>query len=119
MNKEIKHLTVEQIINIRNKIVLEFDNPQGILNLSNLEYTVSRSEQYQTKADGLFWKATIVLESIVNTHPFIDGNKRTGFECCKTFLEMNGFEIRIDDDEIIRFLIDIATDKMSRRKIML
>jgi len=31
----------------------------------------------------LFWKVAVLMGSIVSAHPFIDGNKRTGFEVLK------------------------------------
>ena len=31
-------------------------------------------------------KAAAILESIVNNHPFIDGNKRTGYVLMRLFL---------------------------------
>ena len=37
------------------------------------------------------------LYGIVRNHPFIDGNKRTGFVALELFLQMNGQELRADD----------------------
>ena len=36
---------------------------------------------------------------IVRNHPFIDGNKRTGFVTCIAFLELNGLTFTAPQDE--------------------
>jgi len=40
-----------------------------------------------------FEKAAAVLESIIKNHPFVDGNKRTGFIACGALLLRDGYEL--------------------------
>lgn len=44
-------------------------------------------------------------------HIFHDGNKRTGMESCRLFLELNGFALRMDMD-IVTIALKIATHKI-------
>jgi death-on-curing protein len=38
---------------------------------------------------------------IVRNHPFIDGNKRTGFVAAATFLLLNGFDLDAPEQEVV------------------
>jgi death-on-curing protein len=55
-------------------------------------------------------KASVTMHSIVNFHPFIDGNKRMGLLATQEYLLLNGYFLNIPynaDD----FIIDIADVK--------
>ncbi|MFE7803721.1 type II toxin-antitoxin system death-on-curing family toxin [Streptomyces sp. NPDC057430] len=43
-------------------------------------------------------KAAALLQSLAFTRPFADGNKRTAWLACVTFLSLNGVELRPDAD---------------------
>lgn len=38
----------------------------------------------------VFLKAAALLDSLINNHPFVDGNKRTGITAAALFLQANG-----------------------------
>lgn len=59
----------------------------------------------------LFEKAAVLLESIVKNHPFIDGNKRTGYVSVIEFLEEHDFSLITNIDDIIDLLEGIAMSK--------
>lgn len=42
-------------------------------------------------------------------HPFVDGNKRTGYVLMEVLLRLEGFRITSTDDELYQFVIDIST----------
>ncbi len=58
--------------------------------------------------------AAAYLYHIVNNHPFIDGNKRAAMLACLTFLDINGYECSIDEEEWIILVLDIAQGKLSK-----
>ena len=45
---------------------------------------------------------------IARNHPFTDGNKRTSFVVCLTFLAVNGAELLVDDDANIATWLALA-----------
>jgi death-on-curing protein len=45
-------------------------------------------------------QAGAYLFHLVKDHPFIDGNKRVGAACCLVFLDLNGFELGPELDDI-------------------
>ncbi|WP_328900402.1 MULTISPECIES: type II toxin-antitoxin system death-on-curing family toxin [unclassified Streptomyces] len=54
-------------------------------------------------------KAAALLQSLAVNHPFFDGNKRTAWLSCVTFLAMNGVDLRPDIDAAERLVIAVAT----------
>jgi len=53
---------------------------------ANLDFAIYRTGRTR----GIDCKAAVLMKSIVQSHPFIDGNKRTAFLAAKTLLELNG-----------------------------
>ena len=54
------------------------------------------------------------LFSLVNNHPFVDGNKRTGHAAMEVFLVLNGFEIRASVDEQEQIVLQVASGELGR-----
>ena len=47
---------------------------------------------------------------VAKNHPFIDGNKRTGFILMAVFLEFNGYSFDAPEMEVILMMERLATD---------
>lgn len=62
----------------------------------------------------LFEIAAAYLFQIVQNHPFIDGNKRTGTAAALVFLDLNGIEMEIDDDELAEHVLGVAQGQFSK-----
>ena len=53
------------------------------------------------------------MQSIVKSHPFKDGNKRTGFISAKVLLEANGKEFdKIHEYTKVEFTLDVEAGKL-------
>ncbi|CAM5518826.1 Death-on-curing protein OS=Streptomyces cyaneofuscatus OX=66883 GN=G3I52_06380 PE=4 SV=1 [Streptomyces cyaneofuscatus] len=63
-------------------------------------------------------KAAALLQSLAVNHPFFDGNKRTAWLSCVTFLAMNGIDLRPDIDAAERLVIDVATGETDEVKVI-
>jgi death-on-curing protein len=61
-------------------------------------------------------KAAAVCFAIVQGHPFVDGNKRTGHAAMATFLLLNGSEIDASLDEQEQIMLALASGQMSRHQ---
>jgi death-on-curing protein len=66
----------------------------------------------------IFNKAALIAQRINVGHIFHDGNKRTGMEACRLFLEMNGYNMRIDQD-VVNVSLQIATHNIQFYEISL
>jgi death-on-curing protein len=56
----------------------------------------------------LFEMASAYLYHIVQNHPFLDGNKRTGAAAAIIFLAMNDIEIDADEDGLVALTLSVA-----------
>ena len=75
-------ISLEEVLKIHNILIEKFGGSPGIRNRELLESSIGRPfstfdsiDLYPTPID----KGAAIIESIVKNHPFIDGNKRTGF----------------------------------------
>jgi death-on-curing protein len=46
-------------------------------------------------------------------HPFIDGNKRTGFVAAELFLNLNGHELQATDADCVLTMLGVAAGEVS------
>jgi death-on-curing protein len=63
-------------------------------------------------------KAAALIESIVSNHPFVDGNKRTGYVLMRLLLMENGLDIKADQITKYDFVIRIASGEISHQQIV-
>ena len=54
----------------------------------------------------LIEETAALIESLVNNHPFVDGNKRTAVVCAEVFLDSNGYTLAVDAVEANRFILE-------------
>lgn len=58
-------------------------------------------------------KAAALLQSLARNHALVDGNKRTAWAACLTFLGINGHWISAPEDDRFDFVIAVATGAAS------
>lgn len=115
MGEALQVLTAAEIIEINRELTTQFDSRyvEEVDNLQNPDSLHYVLEAIQGSVFGvdlyptLFQKAAIICWNIITHHTFIDGNKRAGMEACRIFLELNGQEMRIDD-EVVDMALRIA-----------
>ncbi len=49
---------------------------------------------------------------IIRNHPFVDGNKRTGFLAAYVFLDLNGWELRAKEADAVAAVMALAAGEM-------
>ena len=95
------------------QILIEaFGGANGIRDLAALESALARP--FQTFDDTELHptplhKAAALIESILINHPFVDGNKRTGYVLMRIYLISNGPDIQATQGEKYDFVINIAS----------
>jgi death on curing protein len=53
-------------------------------------------------------KAAALTHSVVRDHPLVDGNKRLGWLTCVVFLDINGLQPDVSDEEAFELTMDVA-----------
>lgn len=66
---------------------------------------------------GVFTKAAVYTRTIIENHPFTDGNKRTAMLTAGVFFEKNGFRLVAREGEIEQFAVEIAQKKFDLEEI--
>ncbi|MCX6055156.1 MAG: type II toxin-antitoxin system death-on-curing family toxin [Chloroflexi bacterium] len=99
----MKYLTAEQVLFIHSRIVAETGGSHGVRELGLLESAVGRPQATFDDKDlyrDPFTKAAALMLSLINNHPFVDGNKRTGVTAAGLFLRINGMKLAVSQEEL-------------------
>jgi death-on-curing protein len=108
VSDERVYLTVAEVVAIHHHQIEEYGGEHGLLNQGALESAVFRPQTgYYNEVSE---EAAALLESLVNNHPFVDGNKRVGFAAAHTFLLMNGFDLTVSSKAGSDFIIKTIAD---------
>jgi death on curing protein len=104
-----RYLTVEEVFRLH---ALEVGADVGLRDQHLLEAAAERPQQSAFGDDAyadLASKAAALLDSLVRNHPFVDGNKRIGVLASFVFVELNGYTIDADNDEVVDTVLDLIT----------
>jgi len=97
------YLTVAEVIAIHHHQIEEYGGTHGVRDQGALESAVFRPQTGYY--NGLSEEAAALLESLVNNHAFLDGNKRVGFAAVHTFLLVNGFDLDLTSKAAFEFMM--------------
>ncbi|MDB5985364.1 MAG: type toxin-antitoxin system death-on-curing family toxin [Nevskia sp.] len=81
---------------IHDRLLAEHGGSSGVRDAGLLESALARPQQLHVYGDpmpDLADLAASLAYGIARNHPFVDGNKRTAYTCCETFLALNGAEL--------------------------
>ncbi len=118
---DLRLLDADEVLNIHYALIDDLKNRDepifafGPRNIDLLESSVFRTMtalgnegKYQT----VELAAAALLHSVVQNHPFHDGNKRTALISMAVFLDVNGYIITCDEKELFRLVILLAQHKL-------
>lgn len=101
----VQFLSLDEVLEIHTVLLERFGGPAGVRDLGLLESALyrPRSGYY---AD-LVEMAAALFESLVNNHPFVDGNKRVAFFATDVFLRLNGYRFQVEGKTAHAFLMNL------------
>lgn len=106
-------LTLEQVLRLHERSIEHFGGSQGIRDRGALESAIAQPEMGFSGVhvhESIYDKAAAYLFHVVKNHPFIDGNKRTGFGCAEVFLRLNGHPLLPEHRNALTDLVlDVAS----------
>jgi death-on-curing protein len=114
------YLTAEQILFVHYRLLSETGGEHGVRDIGLLESAVARPRatfDRQELYTDIFEKAAALMESLINNHPFVDGNKRTGIACTVLFLKQNGISFSAKNPELEKFTLRVASSKIGLSEI--
>ena len=109
-------LLPETILRIHDEQLAEHGGAEGI-DRDKFEAVIARPMQlsaYGDRTPDSFDLAAAYAAAIGCGHPFADGNKRTAWVRCETFLNLNGKAISIATDHGLELMVDLATGRISQ-----
>ncbi len=121
MDKTCRYLTKAEIIKINKEMITKFGGQHYLRNPESLTHMLEEVQGFlfgEELYPGLFNKASFLLERIICGHFFFDGNKRTGVEACKIFLELNGYRLILNYSDIIDKSKQISTNNIDRKSLI-
>ena len=96
--------TVAETIEAQQLLIEEFGGTHGLRDRGLLEAAVMRPQSGYY--DGLIDEAAALMESLVNNHAFLDGNKRISFVMTDALLRANGYFIDVEPSEAHKFITE-------------
>jgi death-on-curing protein len=113
-------LSPEEVLLIHSDQVDLYGGEPAVRDLNLLESAIA---QPQATFGGkflhgdLFDMAAAYLFHIVQNHPFVDGNKRTGAVAALAFLALNGTEVDAPKGGLYDLTLSVATGQTGKREI--
>lgn len=107
----IVYLTTEDLLSL----VRDLD-VGPVRDLGLLESAVHRPSTSLWGSDayaGVFLKAAALLDSVVNNHALVDGNKRLGWLATLVFLDLNGLWVEAPDDDAYDLVVAVASGEVT------
>jgi death-on-curing protein len=85
----------------------------GVRNEGLLESALSKPRNQSSYGSPTVTKmAASYAAGIICNHPFLDGNKRTGFMLAATFMELNGLTLTASEESVVQQTLGLAAGKL-------
>lgn len=117
---EIVWLLEETIIAIHHRQIAEHGGSEGLRDEGLLSSALARPQNlfaYSKPSPDLAALAAAYAFGIVRNHPFLDGNKRTGLIAARTFLLLNGVDLKASQDEKVLILLQLAEGVLTQEEL--
>ena len=112
--KEPLWIEERDVFAIHDRLLALHGGATGLRDLGLLESALARPRQhhaYANKPDTIDL-AALYTAGIVRSHPFLDGNKRTGFVIGVLFLELHGFDFKASEEDAIHAVMALAAGSL-------
>jgi death-on-curing protein len=113
-------LDIDRVLRIHRSLIEQYGGAAGVRDAGLLQSAVAMPQASfggQWLHSDLFEMAAAYLFHIVQNHPFVDGNKRTGAATAIIFLAMNDVEIEADEDGLVELTLAVAKGERGKQDI--
>ncbi|MGA2935722.1 MAG: type II toxin-antitoxin system death-on-curing family toxin [Syntrophobacteraceae bacterium] len=101
------------VIAVHGEQVAEHGGSPGIRDAGLLSSALARPQNQAVYGEpSVFNLAAAYAFGIIRNHPFVDGNKRTGFLAAYVFLDLNGWELTASEAEAVAVVLASASSEM-------
>jgi len=107
----MNYLSNAQALFMHARLIQKTGGSLVVRDIGLLKAAIARPQSTFDKEDlypDLFSKAAALLQSLIENHPFVDGNKRAGITAIGMFIKMNGMQLMTESKELEEFTLTIA-----------
>jgi death-on-curing protein len=102
-----------EVLAIHDRLLAAHGGAAGLRDAGLLQSALTRPRQHYTyRLPSIIELAATYTTGIVGNHPFVDGNKRAGFTVGVVFLELNGYEFKAIEENVIHTVLAIAAGEL-------
>ena len=107
-------LSESEVLAMHAEMLAEYGGSEGVHDGGLLSSALARPKhQAAYSKKSIFDLSAAYAYGIVRNHPFVDGNKRTGFVAAAVFQELNGWILKAPEAEAVIAVLALADGSMS------
>ena len=114
--KVTQYLSITEVLELHEMTIQRHGGKAGVRDMGLLESAILRCQSgyYATLAE----QGASLLHSLCMNHCFVDGNKRVALLAAVVFFKMNGYNLKVSNNEMVSFIVnDIIISKMEMYQI--
>ena len=106
------------VLTVHARLIAETGGTTGLRDEALLESALAsvNNRHHYEASDAVTCAATYAYH-LTQSHAFLDGNKRVAAAITEAFLETNGFELMMSNEEIVALFLAIASSELSRDQV--
>jgi death-on-curing protein len=104
------------VTQVHSEQLAEHGGQDGLRDLGLLDSALNRPHHtwaYTIPKPDLPALAASLAFGVARNHPFLDGNKRTAWVLCRSFLQLNGLDVRPGQEEIVSVVLALAAGEIT------
>jgi death-on-curing protein len=112
--KESVWIEQRDVLALHARLLALHGGAAGLRDAGLLKSALARPRQQFTFAEStdIIGMAAAYTAGIVGNHPFVDGNKRTGFVVGILFLELNGYRFTASEEDAAKAVLELAAGNL-------
>lgn len=114
-------ISLRTVLQFHHRIIESTGGEFGIRDLPGLQSALAQPRMTFGGEDlypSIVEKASALGFSLIQNHPFVDGNKRVGHAVMELFLFLQGYKIVADVDEQEDVILKVASGEYSRAELV-
>ena len=102
------------VLALHDRLLALHGGATGLRDRNLLESALARPQQHlaYSESPSMVELAAAYTVGIVRNHPFVDGNKRTGFVVGILFLEVNGYRFTASEEDAAQAVLNLARGEL-------
>ena len=113
-------LTLDDVIEMHAEQIERYGGAHGLRDRAGLESAMATPQATfggEWLHDSVPAMAAAYLFHLCQNHAFLDGNKRIGANAAITFLLMNGWDLTLDEDELVSLVLGVAAGVIDKKRL--